>query len=124
MTMTCPRSLDLRAATAVNESRMMKGHLLRENMRRALHFCEDATCTHEHCGECIEEDDEVAPPPAAGDLAVSVRSSYSALHCFVSKEGETAKTGEGLGGAMSALWRGACGDCCRSPDRTLHVRRM
>ena len=49
----------IRAATEINESRMMRGHRVREELKRALH-CGDPCCAHLDCQAC-EEDDEPAP---------------------------------------------------------------
>ncbi len=49
----------IRAATEINESRMMRGHRVREELKRALH-CGDPCCAHLDCQVC-EEDDEPAP---------------------------------------------------------------
>lgn len=53
------RRSQLRAGAQWNESRMMRGHRVREELHRSLR-CADACCAG--CGECEEEDDEPAAP--------------------------------------------------------------
>ena len=45
--------------TAINESRMMRGHLVRQKLEKSLRWCSDTGCDHTGCGECDPPDAEV-----------------------------------------------------------------
>ena len=64
----------IRAATELNEAKMMWAHRVRQDMAHALRCgsnlqCGDACCTT--CGECVEDEDEGEAEKTATDQATS-----------------------------------------------------